>query len=126
MQKADGKSNLESIATETPSNLPSTAIYEGNGLVVSDQPVYEYQTEELYASRDDKQIYGVIYIPKDVGNQMPAIIYSHGFGGSHQYGTQYAETMAARGYVVYCFNFCGGSLGSRSDSSTLEMSLFTE
>ena len=57
---------------------------------------------------------------------MPAIIYSHGFGGSHRYGIQYAEAMAARGYVVYCFDFCGGSPGSRSDGSTLEMSLFTE
>ena len=124
--KADEKSNPESIATETPSNIPSTAVSEENGIVVSDQPVYKYQTEELYASRDGKQIYGVIYIPQKVGNQMPAIIYSHGFGGSHQYGTQYAEAMAARGYIVYCFDFCGGSPGSRSDGSTLEMSLFTE
>ena len=34
--------------------------------------------------------------------------------------------MAARGYVVYCFDFCGGSPGSRSDGTTLEMSIFTE
>lgn len=34
--------------------------------------------------------------------------------------------MAARGYVVYCFDFCGGSPGSRSDGTTLELSVFTE
>lgn len=124
--KADENNKPESIITETSSNIPSTAIPEKNGLAVSDRPVYEYQTEELYASRDGKQIYGVIYIPQNAGEQMPAIIYSHGFGGSHQYGTQYAEAMAARGYVVYCFDFCGGSPGSHSDGSTLEMSLFTE
>ena len=28
--------------------------------------------------------------------------------------------------MVYCFDFCGGSPGSRSDGSTLEMSVFTE
>lgn len=28
--------------------------------------------------------------------------------------------------MVYCFDFCGGSTGSRSDGSTLEMSIFTE
>ena len=39
---------------------------------------------------------------------------------------QYAEAMAAKGYVVYCFDFCGGSPGSQSDGSTLEMSLFTK
>ena len=41
-------------------------------------------------------------------------------------GTQYAEALAEHGYVVYCFDFCGGRSGSRSDGSTLEMSVFTE
>lgn len=124
--KADENGKPESIETGTPPNLPFTAVSEENRIAVSDQPIYKYQAEELYASRDGKQIYGVIYIPQNAGKQMPAIIYSHGFGGSHQYGTQYAEAMAARGYVVYCFDFCGGSSESRSDGSTLEMSLFTE
>lgn len=34
--------------------------------------------------------------------------------------------MTKKGYAVYCFDFCGGSTGSRSDGSTLEMSIFTE
>lgn len=87
---------------------------------------YEYTTEELYAKRDDNQIYGVIYIPQGADEQMPAVIFSHGFGGNYQVGEQYAEALAAKGYVVYCFDFCGGSPGSRSDGSTLEMSIFTE
>ncbi len=41
-------------------------------------------------------------------------------------GTQYAQALAENGYVVYCFDFCGGSQQSRSDGSTLEMSIFTE
>lgn len=87
---------------------------------------YEYETQEMYARRGENQIYGVLYIPQNTGETMPAIIYSHGFGGSHRSGTQYAEAMAAKGYVVYCFDFCGGSPGSQSDGSTLEISLFTE
>ena len=87
---------------------------------------YEYETQEMYARRGENQIYGVLYIPQNAGETMPAIIYSHGFGGSHRSGTQYAEAMAAKGYVVYCFDFCGGSPGSQSDGSTLEISLFTE
>lgn len=87
---------------------------------------YEYETQEMYARRGENQIYGVLYIPQNAGETMPAIIYSHGFGGSHRSGTQYAEAMAAKGYVVYCFDFCVGSPGSQSDGSTLEMSLFTE
>ena len=57
---------------------------------------------------------------------MPAVIFSHGFGGSYRAGTSYAEKLAQNGYVVYCFDFCGGSPESRSDGSTLEMSVFTE
>ena len=67
-----------------------------------------------------------MYIPQGAGDKMPAVIFSHGFGGTHAVGSTYAEALAEKGYVVYCFDFCGGSPGSRSDGSTLEMSLFTE
>ena len=86
---------------------------------------YRYHTEELYASKDNQQIYGIIYIP-DKEEKMPAVIFSHGFGGNYEVGAQYAEAFAQKGYVVYCFDFCGGSPGSRSDGSTLDMSIFTE
>lgn len=89
-------------------------------------PVYEYETQELYARRDENQIYGLLYVPKNAGEKMPAVIFSHGFGGNYQVGAQYAEALAEKGYVVYCFDFCGGSPGSRSDGSTLDMSIFTE
>ncbi len=88
--------------------------------------LYEYETQELYAERDGNQIYGVVYIPQNAGEQMPAVIFSHGYGGNYRVGAQYAGALAERGYVVYCFDFCGGSPGSRSDGSTLEMSIFTE
>lgn len=87
---------------------------------------YEYETQEFYVQHKENQIYGLLYIPKDAGKKMPTVIFSHGFGGNYQVGTPYAEELAKDGYVVYCFDFCGGSLGSRSDGSTLEMSLFTE
>lgn len=86
----------------------------------------EYITEELCAERDGNKIYGVVYIPQDAGEQMPAVIFSHGFGGNYQVGAQYAQALSEKGYVVYCFDFCGGSPGSRSGGSILEMSIFTE
>lgn len=85
-----------------------------------------FETQELYARRDGKQIYGVIYIPQNAGDKIPTVIFSHGFGGNYQVGAGYAEALAKKGYAVYCFDFCGGSTGSRSDGSTLEMSIFTE
>lgn len=57
---------------------------------------------------------------------MPAVIFSHGFWGTHSVGDGYARALAQKGYVVYCFDFCGGAPGSRSSGSTLEMSFFTE
>lgn len=54
---------------------------------------YEYDTQELYAKRDGNRIYGEIYIPQRAGAKMPAVIFSHGFGGTHQAGEQYARPL---------------------------------
>ena len=94
--------------------------------LVSDEAIYAFETQELWTERDGQRIYGVLYVPQGAGDRMPALLCSHGFGGSWRSCAQYAEAMAARGYVVYCFDFCGGSPGSRSDGTTLEMSVFTE
>lgn len=122
--------NLDGIiaqgAENGPESIPGASESGTVDIRVSDQPVYEYETQEMVARRDGNQIYGVLYIPQDAGEVMPAIIYSHGFGGSHRSGSQYAAAMAARGYVVYCFDFCGGSSGSRSDGSPYDISIFTE
>ena len=95
-------------------------------LAVSSERSYQYETQELSTQRDGKEIYGVITIPQNAGDRMPAVIFSHGFGGTHSVGTQYAQALAEKGYVVYCFDFCGGSPSSQSDGSTVEMSIFTE
>ena len=118
------KETVTEIASKTESGTPPSG--NGGELQMSEQPIYEYQTQELYAERDGNQIYGVIYIPQNAGEKMPAVIYSHGFGDSYRSGTEYAQALAARGCVVYCFDFCGGSQSSRSDGSFYEMSIFTE
>lgn len=113
--------------TTAPQIEPSSQSQEMEITLPNNEDItYEYMTEELYAERGSNQLYGVVYIPQNAGQRMPAVIFSHGFGGNYQVGTQYAEALAAKGYVVYCFDFCGGSPGSRSDGSTLEMSIFTE
>lgn len=85
-----------------------------------------YMVKELCTKRDNNRIYGEIYIPQDAGKKMPAVILSHGYGGDCRIWLVYAAALAREGYVVYCFDFCGGGNGSRSDGSTLEMSIFTE
>lgn len=123
----------DSILAETQPDSAAAEV-ESETLPVSEaedtQPagnlIYEYETQELYAKRDDNRIYGVVYIPQDAGAQLPAVIYAHGYGVTHRNGIQYAEKLAEYGYVVYCFDFCGGGNGSQSDGSPLEMSVFTE
>ena len=105
--------------TETANELQTAEIQ-------ADGAVYEYKTQEWYVQRDGNRIYGILYLPQNAQDKLPAVIFSHGFGGNYQVGAQYAQALAERGYVVYCFDFCGGSPGSRSDGSTLEMSIFTE
>lgn len=87
---------------------------------------YSYTTEELPAQVDGHAIYGEIYIPEGAGEPMPAVIFSHGYGGTHSIGAPYAQALAQKGFVVYCYDFRGGSNSSRSDGSPLEMSVFTE
>ena len=61
----------------------------------AESETYAYETQELWAQRDENRIYGLIYIPQNAGEEMPAVIISHGFGGSHRSGAQYAQALAA-------------------------------
>ena len=102
------------------------AYLASNGLAAgAEQTAYAFTTQETYFERDGMSIYAQLYVPKAPGRR-PAVIYSHGFGGSHAYGSQYAEALSERGYVVCTFDFCGGSPSSLSDGTTTEMSIFTE
>lgn len=85
-----------------------------------------YTTQELPTEVDSHAIYGEIYIPDRAGEPMPAVIFSHGYGGTHSIGAPYAQALAQKGFVVYCYDFRGGSNTSRSDGSPLDMSVFTE
>lgn len=119
-------SAIQAGGTADNESTEAVSVSETDGALTVEALTYEYQTRELYARRDENEIYGMIYVPQGAGEKMPAVIFSHGFGGNYQFGTQYAEALAAKGYVVYCFDFCGGSPESRSGGSTLEMSIFTE
>ena len=87
---------------------------------------YTVETEEVFAENQGNRIYGLLYRPVGVKGARPTVIYSHGFGSSYRSGDRYAQALASRGYLVYCFDFRGGSESSRSEGSNLEMSVFTE
>ncbi|HEX3022902.1 MAG TPA: alpha/beta fold hydrolase [Lachnospiraceae bacterium] len=72
-----------------------------------------------------RMIYGVSYIPEDV-QKCPIVIFCHGFNGTNVDFAVNSEYLASRGIAAVCFDFCGGSVNSKSELSTTEMTLFTE
>lgn len=91
------------------------------------QPSERIVEQEILISRDSYQIYGKLYAPEGYENKhLPLLIFSHGFGNTLDFVTPYAEELAKAGYLVYAFDFVGGSQASRSGGSMLEMSVFTE
>jgi pimeloyl-ACP methyl ester carboxylesterase len=83
-------------------------------------------TRELSVNRDGLSIYGIAYIPANKEGKFPTLIMCHGFSGSYTSSIGYAESLARNGIASYIFDFIGGSANSRSDGSTLDMSVMTE
>lgn len=83
-------------------------------------------TEELHASRDGIDIYGVLLRPEGRAGRLPTIIFSHGLRGHYDDCLPYAEICARKGFACYCFDFIGGALANRSGGSYEEMSILTE
>lgn len=72
-----------------------------------------------------REIYGVSYMP-DNKKKCPVVIFSHGYNGTNVDFAMNSEYLTANGVGAYCFDFCGGSVHSKSDLKTTEMSIFTE
>ncbi len=84
------------------------------------------QSEELWISNGERNIYGILSKPHYTGKKQPVAIVSHGFNGSHHYSRTYFETLNSMGYQVYAFDFPCGSVHSRSDNNTMNMSTMDE
>ena len=86
------------------------------------------EERELWVSRDDMRIYGVLYLPEGASadHPRPVVICSHILGGSHVNSGRYAREMAKMGYLAYAFDFCGGSAHSLSSGKTTDHSIKTQ
>ena len=72
-----------------------------------------------------REIYAVSYLPINQ-EKYPIVIFSHGFNGTHADFIKNSEYLASNGVGAVCFDFCGGSIHSKSDCKTSEMTIFTE
>ncbi len=86
---------------------------------------YTVTSQELIIPKGDQQIYGKLYTPESEGT-FPVLILSHGYNGSHADFARECRAVAAKGYITYAYDFCGGSTRSKSSGKTTDMTIFTE
>ena len=82
--------------------------------------------EPLWIDNGSRHIYGELFTPQAVKKNKPIAIIAHGFNGTHDYARNYYETLGRLGYQCYAFDFPCGSVRSRSDNNTMNMSILDE
>ena len=83
-------------------------------------------TRSLWIENGDRQIYGVLNRPLQAQGSLPIAIVSHGFNGTYHFAQDYFVPLAEQGWMTYAFDFPCGSVNSRSDSNTMNMSILDE
>ena len=91
-------------------------------------PTEDIVSEEYSVSYDDKQLYGKITAPRDYkSKKLPTIVIAHGLNNTLEQYEMYSQLLAKQGYLVYSFDFYGGSRQSKSGGQDmLNMSVKTE
>lgn len=82
--------------------------------------------EIKHCKYDKNDIFGKIYLPKNLTPKCPAVILCHGFNAIGDDMGDIAEILRENGVVAYTFDFCGGSTRSKSSGKSVDMSLKTE
>lgn len=84
-----------------------------------------YKKNTVQIEHHGRKIFGVSYMPEGDKN-IPIVIFCHGFNGINTDFSVNSEYLASKGIASFCFDFCGGSINSKSDLRTSEMTIFTE
>lgn len=97
-------------------------------VVLSFYAINSMSQQELIIPDGGGSIYGVTSPPSTLrkGQKRGVAIVCHGFNGTHHFGKDYFRTLNELGYMVYTFDFPCGSVYSRSDNNTMNMSIIDE
>ena len=82
-------------------------------------------TREILIPHHGRTVHGVFRLPEGQG-PFPAVLFSHGYGGSLRDFDGDAAYLAERGVASLAYDFCGGGLRDTSGFPTASMTLFTE
>lgn len=85
-----------------------------------------YYVEDFSCNGSGGRITGKLYIPSIHEKKLPTVILSHGYNSCFSDLTDLTEQLATNGICACCYDFCGGSLRSKSEGNPLEMSIPTE
>lgn len=86
----------------------------------------KHTVNEMHCKSGDNNIFGVMYLPAEMGDKLPVVILSHGYNSSYSHVLDMAQCLAESGFAAYCYDFCGGSTISKSDGKSTDMSIATE
>ena len=113
--------NISSASSQETNQSPKT---QESHLV----PTEDIVTEEYTVTYEDKNLYGQITAPKDYKNKkLPVVVISHGFNNTFDMYKDYIQLLAKQGFLVYGFDYYGGSRNSKSGGQDmLQMSVKTE
>lgn len=92
----------------------------------TEPPINSENVRSLWIENGGRKIYGVLNRPVTAQGRLPIAIVSHGFNGTHHFAQDYFGPLAELGYMTYAFDFPCGSVFSRSDSNTMNMSVLDE
>lgn len=72
------------------------------------------------------RLFGKAFSPEGKQGKLKAVILSHGYNSSWRAVSDMAHALAECGVFAYCYDFRGGSVGSESSGSSLDMSVTSE
>lgn len=88
---------------------------------------YKVNTRVMTIEAGGHTLYGKLLLPQGIQGKLPTVICSHGLGScSGNVRKMIGMSLAMSGFAVYCFDFYGGNLRSKSGGKMWEMSVFTE
>ncbi len=112
--KATGTATIKAISNGKDTEISITVVEE-----------YNITEKDLTITDGNDRIYGKLYAPDKEGT-WPTVILSHGYNDNYTIFEQDSRLFAKNGYMVYAYDFCGGSTTSKSSGLSTEMTIFTE
>ncbi len=110
--RTEAETVAEPAVPDPPDEL---ALYAGDG----------YTVWALTAERDGETVSGKLFVPEGEG-PFPAVVCCHGFGGSGDNLSVFAQAFAGNEVAACVFDFVGGSVGPYGDADMTQMSVLTE